>query len=226
MSELLQENAPDAASLRGQLKTFSAVFDGDPIDEREYIEVAVESTGADTTYTNPTSQEFMRRAARVHLAPGGALRQHRPLRAVVRDALGARASDRAARRPGRRRAARRLRALPARVPAPVAAGRAATRNYAMKPPSRSTCSRRWSRRRIAQRRKRLAIKTAAQAELPRPRQRPAARPLAVGSQGAAAAGPRLRTACPVCCATRTATRWPSASSLACPTWTRNSWTSC
>ena len=59
MSELLQENAPDAASLRGQLKTFSAVFDGDPIDERDYIEVAVESTGADTTYTNPKSAEFI-----------------------------------------------------------------------------------------------------------------------------------------------------------------------
>ena len=59
MSELLQEDVPDAASLRGQLKTFSAVFDGDPIDEREYIETAVESTGADTTYTNPTSHEFV-----------------------------------------------------------------------------------------------------------------------------------------------------------------------
>jgi asparagine synthase (glutamine-hydrolysing) len=59
MSELLKENAPDATSLRGQLKTFSAVFDGDPIDEREYIETAVESTGADTTYTNPTSHEFI-----------------------------------------------------------------------------------------------------------------------------------------------------------------------
>ncbi|MFA4966391.1 MAG: asparagine synthase (glutamine-hydrolyzing), partial [Thermoleophilia bacterium] len=59
MSELLTEEAPDAASLRGHLKTFSAVFDGDPIDEREYIEVAVESTGADTTYTNPTSPEFV-----------------------------------------------------------------------------------------------------------------------------------------------------------------------
>jgi asparagine synthase (glutamine-hydrolysing) len=59
MSELLKEDAPDAASLRGQLKTFSAVFDGDPIDEREYIEIAVESTGADTTYTNPTSPEFV-----------------------------------------------------------------------------------------------------------------------------------------------------------------------
>ena len=59
MSELLKDEAPDAASLRGQLKTFSAVFDGDPIDERAYIEVAVESTGADTTYTNPTSPEFI-----------------------------------------------------------------------------------------------------------------------------------------------------------------------
>ncbi len=59
MSELLKEDAADAASLRGQLKTFSAVFDGDPIDEREYIEIAVESTGADTTYTNPTSPEFV-----------------------------------------------------------------------------------------------------------------------------------------------------------------------
>ena len=59
MSELLKEDVPDAKSLRGQLKTFSAVFDGDPIDEREYIETAVESTGADTTYTSPTSHEFI-----------------------------------------------------------------------------------------------------------------------------------------------------------------------
>jgi asparagine synthase (glutamine-hydrolysing) len=59
MSELLAEEAPDAASLRGQLKTFSAVFDGDPIDEREYIEVAVASTGADTTYIKPLSPEFI-----------------------------------------------------------------------------------------------------------------------------------------------------------------------
>jgi asparagine synthase (glutamine-hydrolysing) len=59
MSELLREEVPDASSLRGQLKTFSAVFDGDPIDERDYIEVAVASTGADTTYTNPTSPRFI-----------------------------------------------------------------------------------------------------------------------------------------------------------------------
>ena len=59
MSELLREEAPDAASLRGQLKTFSAVFDGDPIDERAYIEEAVRATGADTTYTRPASSEFI-----------------------------------------------------------------------------------------------------------------------------------------------------------------------
>ena len=59
MSELLQEDAPDATSLRGRLKTFSAVFAGDPIDERDYIEIAVQSTGADTTYTSPTSHEFV-----------------------------------------------------------------------------------------------------------------------------------------------------------------------
>ena len=58
-SELLQAEAPDAASLRGRLKTFSAVFDGDPIDERAFIEIAVAATGADTTYIKPSSQEFV-----------------------------------------------------------------------------------------------------------------------------------------------------------------------
>ncbi|MHB8758403.1 MAG: asparagine synthase (glutamine-hydrolyzing), partial [Bacillota bacterium] len=59
MSGLLKDQAPDAASLRGQLKTFSAVFDKDPIDEREYIAEAVRSTGADTTYIRPTSENFV-----------------------------------------------------------------------------------------------------------------------------------------------------------------------
>ena len=58
-SQLLQAHAPDAASLRGRLKTFSAVFDGDPIDERAFIEIAVAATGADTTYTRPSSHEFV-----------------------------------------------------------------------------------------------------------------------------------------------------------------------
>jgi len=59
MTDLLREHLPDAASLRGHVKTFSAVFDGDPIDERAYIEEAVQRTGADTTYTHPSSQQFV-----------------------------------------------------------------------------------------------------------------------------------------------------------------------
>ncbi len=59
MTDLLREHLPDAASLRGQVKTFSAVFDGDPIDERVYIEEAVQRTGADTTYTHPSSLQFV-----------------------------------------------------------------------------------------------------------------------------------------------------------------------
>ncbi len=59
MTDLLREHLPDAASLRGHVKTFSAVFDGDPIDERAYIETAIERTGADTTYTSPNSKQFV-----------------------------------------------------------------------------------------------------------------------------------------------------------------------
>ncbi len=59
MTDLLREHLPDAASLRGHVKTFSAVFDGDPIDERAYIEEAIRATGADTTYTHPNSQQFV-----------------------------------------------------------------------------------------------------------------------------------------------------------------------
>lgn len=59
MSDLMKEEAPDATSLRGKLKTFSAVFDKDPIDERDYIKVAVDHTGADTTYIRPQSEVFV-----------------------------------------------------------------------------------------------------------------------------------------------------------------------
>lgn len=59
MSELLREQVPDAASLRGRVKTFSAVFDGDPIDESEYIAAAVAQSGADTDYIRPDSRTFV-----------------------------------------------------------------------------------------------------------------------------------------------------------------------
>lgn len=56
--DLMKQDAPDAASLEGRLRTFSAVFDNDPIDEREYISVAAEASGAESTYIHPRSQEF------------------------------------------------------------------------------------------------------------------------------------------------------------------------
>jgi len=59
MSGLLRSQVPDSASLRGRVKTFSAVFDGDPIDERAYIETAVAATGADTDYIHPDSRTFV-----------------------------------------------------------------------------------------------------------------------------------------------------------------------
>jgi len=58
MTQLLRKHVPDAVSLGDRLKTFSAVFDGDPIDEREFIETELEATGAEKNYVNPTSEVF------------------------------------------------------------------------------------------------------------------------------------------------------------------------
>jgi asparagine synthase (glutamine-hydrolysing) len=58
MTQLLREHVPDAVSLGERLKTFSAVFDGDPIDERAFIEIVLNATGAEKNYVNPTSEAF------------------------------------------------------------------------------------------------------------------------------------------------------------------------
>ena len=164
-----------------------------------------------------------RRAARVHLAPGGAHRQHRPLRAVVRDAQRPRAGHGAAGRPGRRRAAGRLRAVPARVPAAAAA-----RGRVRQAPRRGA---RLTRRALAA--GEAAHRPAAQA----PARcadccgRRSSRASPTPGTGARRTTSRSvcsrtcsRTACRACCATRTATPWRSASRAACRTWTRSSWT--
>jgi asparagine synthase (glutamine-hydrolysing) len=65
MADLLRQELPDAASLRGRVKTFSAVYDGDPIDERAYIEVAVAAAGADTDYVRPDSTTFVAELAQL-----------------------------------------------------------------------------------------------------------------------------------------------------------------
>ncbi len=58
MSELLAAGAPDASSMGDRLKTFSAVFDGDPIDEQRYIAPVLEASGAESHFVRPQSAEL------------------------------------------------------------------------------------------------------------------------------------------------------------------------
>lgn len=58
MNDLLVEEDRDARSLGGRLQTFSAVFDNDPIDEREYVAEAVKGTRAESNLIHPTPHEF------------------------------------------------------------------------------------------------------------------------------------------------------------------------
>jgi len=59
MSDLLRKHVPDAVSLGDHLKTFSAVFDGDPIDERRYIELVLAATGAESHLVHPRADQFL-----------------------------------------------------------------------------------------------------------------------------------------------------------------------
>ena len=59
LSDLLREHARDAGSLGERVQTFTAVFDGDPIDERAYVEQEIEASGASSDYVRPDSWEFI-----------------------------------------------------------------------------------------------------------------------------------------------------------------------
>jgi asparagine synthase (glutamine-hydrolysing) len=59
MARQLRGHVRDADSMGERLKTFSAVFSGDPIDEREYIEHVLEASGAEGNFVNPTSAQFV-----------------------------------------------------------------------------------------------------------------------------------------------------------------------
>jgi len=58
IAELQQAQVPDAASVGEHLQTFSAVFDGDPIDEQAYIDPVLAVTGAEPYYVRPASSEL------------------------------------------------------------------------------------------------------------------------------------------------------------------------
>jgi asparagine synthase (glutamine-hydrolysing) len=59
MAQLLAAGVPDSVSLGDRLKTFSATFPGDPIDESDYIDSILEVTGADTRRVQPTAKDFV-----------------------------------------------------------------------------------------------------------------------------------------------------------------------
>src|SRR5580693_5127548 len=60
MAQQLHDHVRDTESLGDRLKTFSAVFPGDRIDESAYIESVLEVTGADNSTVEPTDQDFIR----------------------------------------------------------------------------------------------------------------------------------------------------------------------
>lgn len=60
MAGQLRDHLPDAAALGDRLRTFSAVFPGDPIDEAPYIDSVLAATGARSTTIAPTSGDFVR----------------------------------------------------------------------------------------------------------------------------------------------------------------------
>ncbi|MET0628419.1 MAG: asparagine synthase (glutamine-hydrolyzing) [Acidimicrobiia bacterium] len=59
-NRLLAEHVPDATSLGDHLKTFSIVYDGDPIDERDYMDAVLAEVDAEPFFAEPTSDEFVR----------------------------------------------------------------------------------------------------------------------------------------------------------------------
>ncbi len=59
MNGLIEKQDRDARSLGARLETFSAVFDNDPIDERDYIAEAIKGTRAASTLIHPTPHDFV-----------------------------------------------------------------------------------------------------------------------------------------------------------------------
>src|SRR3954454_14898003 len=58
-NQLLAQHVPDAVSLGDRLKTFSIVYDGDPIDEREYMDAVLAEVDAEPAFAEPTSERFV-----------------------------------------------------------------------------------------------------------------------------------------------------------------------
>lgn len=64
-AQLMAENAPDARSLGERLRTFSIVYPGDPIDERSYIDLVLDDTGAQPFFAEPESARWIQEVDRM-----------------------------------------------------------------------------------------------------------------------------------------------------------------
>ncbi|MFN2582926.1 MAG: asparagine synthase (glutamine-hydrolyzing) [Candidatus Dormibacteria bacterium] len=60
MAQQLRDHVRDTESLGDRLKTFSAFFPGDAIDESAYIKTVLDKTGADSSVVEPTEIDFIR----------------------------------------------------------------------------------------------------------------------------------------------------------------------
>ncbi len=58
-AELLARHVPDASSLGDTLRTFSVVYPGDPIDEREYIDAVLADVAAKPAFTTPDAKAWI-----------------------------------------------------------------------------------------------------------------------------------------------------------------------
>jgi asparagine synthase (glutamine-hydrolysing) len=63
--QLLADHVPDSTSLGERLKTFSIVYGGDPIDEREYMDAVLAEVDAEPAFAEPTSDAFVQELDRV-----------------------------------------------------------------------------------------------------------------------------------------------------------------
>ena len=86
MDRLLKKSVPESEAIGDRLKTFSAVYPGEHLDESEYIDKVLEVTDAEGNFIYPEHDEFFAETGEVRLLPGGAAGQHRPLRPMVRHA--------------------------------------------------------------------------------------------------------------------------------------------
>ncbi|MSP14819.1 MAG: hypothetical protein EXR62_17895, partial [Chloroflexi bacterium] len=58
MAQLLEKGVSEGESLGERIKTFSAVFPGEKLDEQAYIQTVLQASGAEANYVYPTKEAF------------------------------------------------------------------------------------------------------------------------------------------------------------------------